>query len=57
MFYVIPSENDGDILNEICRFAVDENDNVYIVIEIPSCYENVPTQYKLLTFDQNGNAI
>ena len=57
LFCTIPSENDGDILNKVCCFAVDENDNVYIVIEIPSCYENVQTQYKLLTFDENGKAI
>ena len=57
MFCTISLENDEDILNEICCFAVDENDNVYIVIKISSCYENVPTQYKLLTFDENRNAI
>ena len=57
IFCTIPSDKDGDILNEICCFAVDENDNVYIVIENPSRYENVSTQYKLLTFDENGNAI
>ena len=55
LFYTIPSENDGGILNEIRCFAVDEHDNVYIVIEIPSCYENVPTKYKLLTLDVSGN--
>jgi hypothetical protein len=55
LFCTIPSENDGDILNEARCLAVDEHDNVYIVIEIPSCYENVPTKYKLLTFDANGN--
>ena len=57
MFCAIPLENDDDILNKICCFAADENDNVYIVIEIPSCRKNVPIQYKLLTFDKNGNAI
>ncbi len=56
MFCTIPSEeNDAGILNRICCLAVDENDNVYIVIEIPSCYQNVPTKYKLLTLDANGN--
>ena len=55
LFCTIPSENDGDILNKIRCLAVDEHDNVYIIIEIPSCYENVPTKYKLLTFDANGN--
>ena len=55
LFCTIPSENDGDILNKIHTLAVDEHDNVYIIIEIPSCYENVPTKYKLLTFDANGN--
>ncbi len=48
-------ENDAGFLNEIRCLAVDENDNVFIVIEIPSCYENVPTKYKLLTLDANGN--
>ena len=57
MFCTIPSANDGDILNMICCFAVGENDNVYIVIDISSRHENVQTQYKLLTFDENGNAI
>ena len=57
MFCTIPSENNGDILNIICCFAVDENDNVYIVIEIHSRRKNVPTQYKLLKFDENGNPI
>ena len=57
IFCTIPSGNDDDILNIICCFAVDENDNVYIVTEIPSRHENVQTQYKLLTFDENGNAI
>jgi hypothetical protein len=55
LFCTIPSENDGDILNKIRCLAVDEHDNVHTVIEIPSCYENVPTKYKLLTFDANGN--
>ena len=55
LFCTIPSENNEDILNKICCLAVDEHDNVYIVIQIPSCDENVPTKYKLLTFDANGN--
>ena len=57
MFCTIPSENDDDILNIICCFVVDESDNVYIIIEIYSRQENIPTQYKLLTFDENENAI
>jgi hypothetical protein len=55
LFCTIPSENDGDIPNKIRCLAVDEHDNVYIVIQIPSRYKNVPTKYKLLTFDANGN--
>ena len=43
-FCTIPSDNDDDILNIICCFAVDENDNVYIIIEISSRHENIPTQ-------------
>ena len=57
IFYTILSGNDRDILNKICCFAVDENDNVYIVIEIPSHRKNIPTRYELLTFDENGKAI
>ena len=57
MFYTIPSDNSDDILHTICCFAVDENDNVYVVIENPSCYENVLTQYKLLKINENGDAI
>ena len=56
-FCTIPLENDCDILNEICCFAVDENDNVYIVIKISSRHKNVSTQYELLTFDKNGDAL
>ena len=41
----------------ICCFASDENDIVYIVTEIPSRNGNVQAQYKLLTFDVNGNAV
>jgi hypothetical protein len=55
LFCTIPSENDGDIPNKIRCLAVDEHDNVHTVIEIPSGYNNVPTKYKLLTFDANGN--
>ena len=55
LFCTIPSENDAGILNKIRCFAVDENDNVYILVEIPSCYENVPTKYELLTLDANGD--
>ena len=48
VFCIIPSEN------EVCCFAVDENDNVYIVIKIPSGdAENI--EYKLITFDANGD--
>ena len=57
MFCTIPLENDGDISNEICCFAVDENDNVYIVIKISSRHKNFSTQYKLLTFGKNGDAL
>ena len=53
MFYTVPSDNNDDILDKICCFAVDENDNVYIVIS----YENVPTQYKLLKISESGDAI
>ena len=56
LFCTISSENDGDILNKICCFAVDEDDKVYIVIKISSRQENIPTQYKLLTFDENGRS-
>jgi hypothetical protein len=53
IFCIIPSEDDRDIRNELCCFAVGENDNVYIVIKIPSrCAEN--TQYKLLILDANA---
>ncbi len=55
LFYTIPSEKDANILNEICCLAVDENDNVYILIEIPSYSKNVPTKYKLLTLDADRN--
>ena len=54
-FYTIPSDNDDDILNKICCFAVDENDNVYIVIVIYSRNEN--EQYKLLKINENGDTI
>ena len=55
VFYTIPSDNDDDILNKICCFAVDENDNVYIVIVIYSGNEN--EQYKLLKINENGDTI
>ena len=55
MFYTILLDNDDDILHKICCFAVDENDNVYIVIEIYSCNEN--KQYKLLKINENTEAI
>ena len=41
----------------MCCFALDENDKVYIVTEIPSRNGNVQAQYKLLTFEVNGNAV
>ena len=47
LFCTVPSR--------ICCIAVDENDNVYIVVEIPSCSENGPPEYKLLTLDSDGN--
>ena len=54
-FCTIPSDNDGHILRKVCCFAVDENDNVYIVIEIPSRDGNAAaTQHKLLPFNENG---
>ena len=56
-FYTIPSENDSEIVNEICFFAVDENDNVYILIEISRRHEDDPTKYKILIIDDNGNKI
>jgi hypothetical protein len=36
-------------------FAVDENDNVYIVVEIPPCSKNGPPRYKLLTLDSDSS--
>ena len=57
MLYTVPSDNEGDILNHMRCFAIDEYDNVYIVIENPSRYENVPTQYKLLKINENGDTI
>ena len=56
-FCSFPSDNHGKIWNKICCFAVDENDNVYVVIEIYSRDKNVPTRYNLLTFDKNGKEI
>ena len=54
-FCTIPSDNDGHISGKVCCFAVDENDNVYIVIETPSRDDNDPaTPYKLLPFNENG---
>jgi hypothetical protein len=38
----------------ICCFAVGENDNVYIVTEIPS-WNSRRHRYKLLTLDSDGN--
>ena len=56
LFCTIHSEeNDAGFLNKICCLAVDENDNVFIVIKIPSCHQNVPPKYKLLTLDADGN--
>ena len=57
MFCTVSSDNHGEIGNKICCFAVDENDNVYVVIEIYSRDKYVTTQYKLLTFDKNGKEI
>ena len=57
MFCIFPSDNHCEIWNKICCFAVDENDNVYVVIEIYSRDKNVPTRYKLSTFDENGKEI
>jgi hypothetical protein len=47
LFCTIPSE--------MCCFAVDENDNVYIVVKIPPCNENGPLRYKLLILNSDGN--
>ena len=47
MFCTIPSDNDGgDVFNKIRCFAVDENDNVYIVIKISSRQENISAHYQ-----------
>ena len=43
------------ISSKIRCLAVDENDNVYIVVEISACNENGPPRYKLLTLDADGN--
>ena len=59
-FATMFSENDGYALNKVCCFAVDESDKVYVVTEISSGNKNeksIPKQYKLLTFDKDGNAI
>ena len=50
IFYAPPKEN-GEKAWKICCFAVDDNDNVYVVIESYSRY--VPIQYKLLIWDKN----
>jgi hypothetical protein len=55
LFDTIPSEKYTGVLNEICCFAVDENDNVYIVVEFTPRYDNVPPRNKLVTLDANGN--
>ena len=47
-FFTIPTENNRNTQNEIRCIAVDENDNVHIVVKIPLCNENVPPPYKLL---------
>jgi hypothetical protein len=46
LFSTIPSENDED---KICCLAVDENDNVFILVQ------NNIRRCKLLIFDVNGN--
>ena len=50
-----PEKNDDHAMKEICCFAVDENDNVYVVIKITSVSENVLIRYKLLTLNANQN--
>ena len=55
MFCTIPSGNDDHILKKKRCFAVDENDNVFVVIKIYSRDEN--EQYKLLKINENGDAI
>ncbi|CAB4036533.1 Hypothetical predicted protein [Paramuricea clavata] len=42
--------------SEIHCFAVDKNDNVYIVVKNSPCNENDRSPYKLLTLDSDGNA-
>ena len=57
-FAPVFSENDGYTLKTICRFVVDENDTVYVVVS--SCNknkENDSKQYKLLIIDKNGSKI
>ena len=54
-FFTIPSENNRNTQNEIRCIAVDENDNVHIVVKILSYNENVPPQYKLLSLHANGD--
>ena len=54
IFYAPPKEN-GEKAWKICCFAVDYNDNVYVVIE--SYSRDVPIQYKLLILDKNRDVI
>ena len=51
LLYTIPKEKEKDW--KIRCFTLDDNDNVYVVIEISS--RGVPVQYKLLILDTSGN--
>ena len=54
VFFTFRSDNNGSTQNKICGIAIDENDNVYIVVQIISRKDNVPSQYKLLILNTNG---
>ena len=54
VFFTFRSDNNESTRNKIRSVAVDENDNVYIVVQIISNQGNVPYQYKLLILNTNG---
>ena len=55
VFFKYRSENNGSTLDKIRCMAVDENDNIYIVVEIDSAgKENVTSRCKLLILNTNG---
>ena len=55
MFFTFRSDNNESTRNKIRGIAIDENDDVYIVVEIISRKDNVPqSQYKLLILNTNG---